>query len=266
VRFHAVPPSRERPHLALPLRGGTEAGQRRLRQFLEPEGGIRSYKETRNGLDPLAGSSTLSPWLANGNLSPREVARAISDHEARHGGNDSTYWLYFELLWREFFFWRAIRDGDALFRLRGRHGHNSSAVSRCTFEPRNFARWCAGDTNYPLVNAFMRQLAATGWMSNRGRQIAASCLIHNLGIDWRYGAAFFEKHLIDYDVGSNYGNWQYIAGVGSDPRGGRAFNIEKQTALYDPDGLFTAKWEGNQPPQPEYVTDAADWPLSPNAP
>jgi deoxyribodipyrimidine photo-lyase len=96
----------------------------------------------------------------------------------------------------------------------------------------------------------MRQLVATGWMSNRGRQIAASCLIHEYGIDWRYGAAFFEKHLIDYDVASNYGNWQYIAGVGADPRGGRVFNIEKQTAQYDPEGVFTAKWDGHRPPQP----------------
>jgi deoxyribodipyrimidine photo-lyase len=265
VRFHAVPPASARPHMALPLRGGTTAGQRRLRQFLEPEGGIRSYKATRNTLDPLAGSSTLSPWLANGNLSAREVARAIREHEDRHGENESTYWLYFELLWREYFFWRALRDGDALFRLRGRSGKPTGAVSRCTFEPRNYARWCAGDTNYPLVNAFMRQLTATGWMSNRGRQIAASCLIHDLGIDWRYGAAFFEKHLIDYDVASNYGNWQYIAGVGADPRGGRAFSIARQTAQYDPDGTFIAKWEGDRPHQPDYVTDAADWPLSPGA-
>ena len=266
VRYHAIPRASARPHLALPLRGGTTAGQRRLRQFLEVDGGIREYKETRNALDPLAGSSTLSPWLANGCLSAREIAAAIAGHEAKHGANESTYWLYFELLWREFFYWRGLKDGDALFRLRGRSGTQKGSVSHCTFEPRNYARWCAGDTNFPLVNALMRQLVATGWMSNRGRQIAASCLIHDLGIDWRYGAAFFEKHLIDYDVASNYGNWQYIAGVGADPRGGRAFNIEKQTAQYDPDGIFTAKWEGNRPAQPDYVTDAADWPLSPGAP
>lgn len=245
--------------MGLPLPGGSEAGQRRLQQFLALEGGVRDYKETRNCLDPLVGSSTLSPWLANGNLSVREVAAAIDEHEERHGANDSTYWLYFELLWREYFYWRANRDGVALFR----HGGRSGALANCTFEPRNFARWAAGDTNYPLVNAFMHQLLDTGWMSNRGRQIAASCLIHSYGIDWRYGAAFFEKHLIDYDVGSNYGNWQYIAGVGADPRGGREFNIQKQTAQYDPDGVFVRKWDGDRPAQPDYVTDAADWPIAP---
>ena len=259
ARFHAIPAAGAKPQPALPLRGGSAAGRRRLRQYLQPEGGIRRYKATRNGLDPLDGSSTLSPWLANGSLSAREVAADLRQHETRYGANTSTYWLYFELLWREFFYWRARREGDALFRRGGRQG----APGRCTFEPRNYARWCAGDTNYPLVNALMHQLLATGWMSNRGRQIAASCLIHDYAIDWRYGAAFFEKHLIDYDVASNYGNWQYIAGVGADPRGGRAFNIEKQTARYDPEGVFSAKWDGHRPSQPDYVTDAADWPLSP---
>lgn len=260
VPCHAIPAAGAKAPPALPLRGGREAGRRRLCQYLQPEGGIRRYQATRNGLDPLSGSSTLSPWLANGNLSAREVAADLREHEARHGANASTYWLYFELLWREFFYWRARRDGDALFR---RGGRGESPSGRCTFEPRNYARWCAGDTNYPLVNALMRQLVATGWMSNRGRQIAASCLIHDYAIDWRYGAAFFEKHLIDYDVASNYGNWQYIAGVGADPRGARAFNIEKQTARYDPEGVFIAKWGGHRPRQPDYVTDAADWPLSP---
>jgi deoxyribodipyrimidine photo-lyase len=257
VSFHAIPAAEARPSPALPLRGGREAGLRRLRQFVFEERGIRHYKETRNCLDPLDGSSTLSPWLASGALSAREVAAAIAGHEAAEGGNESTYWLYFELLWREYFQWRAFADGNALFRAGGRHRR----VQRCTFEPRNFARWCAGDTDFPLVNACMRQLLETGWMSNRGRQLAASCLVHDYGIDWRYGAAFFEKHLIDFDVASNYGNWQYIAGVGADPRGGRAFNQEKQAATYDPEGVFTAKWGGERPPQPRYVTDAADWPL-----
>lgn len=263
VPFHAIPQAEAKAPMELPLRGGTLAGQRRLAQFLQGDGGIRAYKETRNDLNPLAGSSTLSPWLACGSIAVREVAAAIQQHESRHGNNESTYWLYFELLWREFFYWRAMEDGLALFRFAGRGNSENSAVARCTFEPRNFARWCAGDTNYPLVNALMRQLSETGWMSNRGRQIAASCLIHELGIDWRYGAAFFEKHLIDYDVASNYGNWQYIAGVGADPRGGRAFNIDKQTAEHDPDGIFTEKWGGFRPSQPDYVTDAADWPIHP---
>lgn len=256
-QFDAIPPAAAARHPSLPLPGGREAGLRRLRQFIFDDESITRYKETRNCLDALDGSSTLSPWLANGALSVREVAHAVFEFERERVSNESTYWLYFELLWREFFHWRAVIDDRKLFRLGGIPG----SCRHCTFDPRAFARWCAGDTDYPLVNALMRQLVATGWMSNRGRQIAASCLINEMKTDWRFGAAFFEKHLIDYDVGSNYGNWQYIAGVGSDPRGGRHFNIEKQTREHDPNGIFTAKWDGLRPAQPEYVTDAADWPI-----
>lgn len=256
AEFAPIPGPSERAPLSLPVSGGSTAGRRRLTQFID-SGAIRRYKQTRNTLDPLAGSSTLSPWLANGCLSAREVAAAVAHHEDEHGSNDSTYWMYFELLWREYFHWRADRDGSALFRPSG----NGERVHHCTFEPRNFARWCAGDTDFPLVNALMHQLLDSGWMSNRGRQIAASCLVHEYAIDWRYGAAFFEKHLIDYDVASNYGNWQYIAGVGADPRGGRHFDIDKQASEHDPDGLFTSKWDGHRARQPRYVTDAADWPL-----
>ncbi len=258
AQFDAIPKSAGSPHPGLPIPGGRTAGLRRLRQFIFDDEAIGQYKQTRNCLDGMTGSSTLSPWLANGNLSVREVAHAIFRYERERLSNESTYWLFFELLWREFFYWRALVDGRKLFKLRGNQGQCHS----CSFEPRAFARWCAGDTDYPLVNALMRQLVATGWMSNRGRQIAASCLIHECNIDWRYGAAFFERHLIDYDVGSNYGNWQYIAGAGADPRGGRHFNIDKQMAQHDPEGLFTHKWGGFRPTQPKHVVDAADWPIS----
>ncbi len=257
VIYDTIPDSLAPPHTALPIRGGSLAASRRLRQFVFEEQGIADYKETRNCLDALAGSSTLSPWLANGCLSAREVASAIHRFEDRHFANKSTYWLYFELLWREYFHWRARRDDVSLFKSGYRHAN----LHNCTFEPRSFARWCAGDTNYPLVNAVMRQLVATGWASNRGRQIAASCLINELKIEWRYGAAFFEKHLIDYDVASNYGNWQYIAGLGADPRGGRHFDLQKQTQQYDPEGIFVEKWGGRRPGQPQYVNDPADWPI-----
>ena len=256
--FDTIPASTVRPHPGLILRGGREAGLRRLRQFIFDEHKVTTYKLTRNCLDGLTGSSTLSPWLANGNLSAREVAHAIFKFEREEIANESTYWLYFELLWREFFHWRAILDGDKLFRIGGVAGKSRNT----TFDPRAFARWCAGDTDFPIVNALMRQLIATGWMSNRGRQIAASCLVNELGLDWRFGAAFFEQQLIDYDVASNYGNWQYIAGVGCDPRGGRHFNLEKQTREHDPDEIFIRKWSGHRPKQPLHVVDAADWPIS----
>ena len=258
VPYDAIPAAHVRPHTALPVKGGSLAANRRLRQFVFEDQGIARYKETRNCLDALTGSSTLSPWLANGCISPREVATAIHRFEDSHFANESTHWLYFELLWREYFHWRAVHDDVSLFK----SGYQHAKLHHCTFEPRSFARWCAGDTEYPLVNAVMRQLVATGWASNRGRQVAASCLVNELQLDWRYGAAFFEKHLIDYDVASNYGNWQYIAGLGADPRGGRHFDLAKQAREHDPAGTFVEKWGGRRPSQPKYVNDPADWPIT----
>lgn len=107
----------------------------------------------------------------------------------------------------------------------------------------------------------MKQLDETGYMSNRGRQLIASCFVHELGLDWRYGAAYFEQQLIDYDVAANWGNWQYLAGVGSDPRGHRWFDLAKQTAMYDPQEEFIRRWQGNTfDAQLDHI-DAADWPI-----
>ena len=172
--------------------------------------------------------------------SARQVALELLRFERDETRNESTRGFWEELLWREFFHWRARVDGVRLFASDGIGRHRAP----CCFELRAFARWCTGDTDHPLVNALMRQLVQTGWMSNRGRQIAASCLVNELGLDWRYGAAFFEMHLVDYDVASNYGNWQYIAGVGCDPRGGRHFNLEKQAEIFDPNGEFNRAWGG----------------------
>ena len=98
-------------------------------------------------------------------------------------------------------------------------------------------------------------LNATGYMSNRGRQLAASCLIYELGVDWRHGAAYFESQLVDYDVASNWGNWAYIAGALNQPTHNsetknqsqpksRHFDLAKQTEMYDPDHAFINQWTG----------------------
>jgi len=257
VSFRERPLSGLIPHPTFPMRGGSGEGQRRLQHWMCERRLVADYKQTRNYLDGLDGSSVLSPWLATGALSVRAVAQQLFAFEQSDVKNESTRWLFQELLWREFFHWRAMADGSRLFSPAGILGKKQLR----TFEARDLARWCQGDTDCPLVNALMRQLVASGWMSNRGRQIAASYLVNELNHDWRYGAAFFEKHLIDYDVGSNYGNWQYIAGVGTDPRGGRHFNQQKQAEIYDAYGRFTTKWDGYQAQQPRYINDAADWPM-----
>ena len=92
------------------------------------------------------------------------------------------------------------------------------------------------------MDAHMRKLNATGYMSNRGRQNVASFLVRDLQQDWRLGAAYFESRLIDYDVHSNWGNWNYVAGVGNDPREDRYFNLVTQTLRYDSNGEFIIRW------------------------
>lgn len=216
-----------------------------------------SYKTTRNELDGWDNSSKLSPWLNGGEISPRRVKHALSVYESSVVANESTHWLYVELLWREYFQWLALKIGSSLFTLKG---HSSCLRSGC-FYPERFQQWCHGSTPYPLVNACMVQLKKTGYLSNRGRQIAASCFIHEMELDWRYGAAWFEHQLVDYDVAANWGNWQYIAGVGADPRGGRHFNLSKQQETYDPDGVYQSRWASDQAPLPLNTRDAADWPI-----
>ena len=225
--------------------GGETRALEHLNHYLHVSQAVRHYKETRNQLQGWDFSSKLSPWLAVGCLSPRMVWHEVLRHEQRYGRNDSTAWLLFELLWREYFQWMARFYGARLFSLRGIQNVNPLL----TFYPETFMAWREGNTPSPFVNAFMRQLKATGWMSNRGRQIVASYLVNELGVDWRYGAAWFEEMLLDYDCGANWGNWQYLAGVGADPRGRRRFNIEKQQTQYDPDGEFVKTWAGSDDAQ-----------------
>lgn len=251
-------PAIAKPRQPLGFTGGESAGLERLDKFLFVDHSIDRYMETRNELDDPEASSRLSPWLANGSLSAREVAETITRYESQHVKNESTYWLWFELLWREYFHWYALKHGASLFRRDGVRQKKHSA----SFYPHRFKAWCAGNTEYPLVNAAMNQLRKTGYISNRSRQIVASCLVNELELDWRYGAAWFEEQLVDYDVASNYGNWQYLAGVGADPKGPRHFNLEKQAQQFDPDGEFVRRWQG-QSSQPVglHLVDAADWPV-----
>ncbi len=204
----------------------------------------QSYKTTRNGLIGSDYSTKFSPWLAVGSLSPRTIYAALVEHENRYGANDDTYWIWFELLWREHYQLLMQRFDKRLFH---RFGLAKPPHPRPVDLPEKKAKarlkhWITGTTGHPFIDAGMRELAATGYLSNRLRQNVASYLIHDLALDWRAGAAWFEHALIDYAVSSNQGNWAYIAGVGSDPRGGRRFNPDKQARDYDPDGNYQQLW------------------------
>lgn len=241
---------------SLLFRGGEDEALEHLQRYFNSDA-PSTYRETRNALDGWKNSTKFSPWLAQGCVTPRLIHDTLRIYESTHGSNASTEWIYVELLWREFFFWYAYYHGNKTFRFSGVTGTKPLT----SFYPQRFKSWCEGTTPWPLINACMRELRATGYMSNRGRQIVASALTNELSLDWRYGAAWFEQELLDYDVGSNWGNWQYIAGVGADARGGRHFNIEKQTQIYDPDSKFIEHWGRAAQQHSLDSVDAADWPL-----
>ncbi|WP_119010633.1 DASH family cryptochrome [Vibrio superstes] len=217
--------------------GGEKAGHNHLSQYFSSQL-PHSYKLVRNQLDGWDNSTKFSPWLASGNLSARQVWHNVIQFEREHGANDSSYWIKFELLWREFFHWYSAWHQEKLFHSGGiRKEPQLWDDDAATLEA-----WVNGETGFDIVDACMRQLKNTGFMSNRGRQLVASCLIHELGLDWRLGALYFEHNLIDYDVGSNWGNWQYIAGVGADSKPVRRFDLDKQTQMYDPSRAFINRW------------------------
>ena len=221
-------------------KGGEQAARLQLDFYCHQSKHLSQYKETRNGLDGWDFSSKLSAYLAQGCISPRQVMQTVIDYEQQFSANQSTYWLYFELLWREFYQWHQEKYGADLYL---EHGIRD-VDPQLGFNESDCAKWRMGETDSDFVNAFMRQLSQTGWMSNRGRQIVASYFVNQLQLDWRYGAAWFEQQLIDYDPANNWGNWQYLAGVGVDPRGRRAFNIEKQRQMYDPELQFIKRYVG----------------------
>jgi deoxyribodipyrimidine photo-lyase len=240
------------------FRGGEQAGLERLQYYINDSKLIATYKETRNNLYGDDYSSKFSPWLASGCLSPKLIYHQIKAFEAENGENESTGHLIFELFWRDYFRLIAKKWGNRIFLkggIRDRPDH-SALNDRVAFN-----RWANGTTGTPFIDANMRELNATGFMSNRGRQVVASYLIKDLGINWQLGAEYFESQLIDYDVASNWGNWNYIAGIGNDPREDRYFNVINQSKRHDPDGQFLRQWLPeleNIPTQWQHVPD--QWP------
>ena len=217
--------------------GGSDSAKERLNQYLWKSRKINYYKQTRNGLIGPDYSSKFSPWLANGSISAREIYWEIKEYEKDILKNQSTYWLVFELIWRDYFKYISLKYGNKIFKIGG----ILEKEYEWSDDVRIFKEWTEGRTVEPFVNANMIELNLTGWMSNRGRQNVASFLAKELKIDWRWGASYFESKLIDYDVHSNYGNWMYVSGVGNDPRD-RKFNIKFQAERYDPLNKYQNMW------------------------
>lgn len=225
---------------AFPFQGGENNALNRLDHYFWESKKLSIYKKSRNGLIGTDYSSKFSAWLANGSLSPRTVYHKIKEYEKEIVKNDSTYWLFFELIWRDYFKYISLKHGNAIFKQKG--------ILEKEYEWKTdlklLHKWINGETSSSFVNANMLEIKNTGWMSNRGRQNVASYFAKELLLDWRIGAAYFEAMLLDYDVHSNYGNWMYVAGVGNDPRD-RKFNVNLQAERYDAQGKFQRLWLQN---------------------
>lgn len=229
--------------------GGERAALAWLKEYLWEQHAIKHYKATRNALMGRYDSSHLSAFLAWGCLSVRYVWHEILKYEAACGASEHTYWLRFELLWREFFHWSMRYYGNEYFLPGGiqqqaasTHGARVSSELPPEQQAMRWQAWCRAETGVPMVDAGLKELSHTGHVSNRLRQNLASYFIHQLQLDWRLGARWFEMHLADYDVGSNYGNWAYIAGVGHDSKPVREFNLNRQLRQYDAEAAHIHHW------------------------
>eukprot|EP01138_Halocafeteria_seosinensis_P010121 gb/GECG01010335.1/.p1 GENE.gb/GECG01010335.1/~~gb/GECG01010335.1/.p1 ORF type:complete len:484 (+),score=51.91 gb/GECG01010335.1/:1-1452(+) len=254
-RHLSSPPAQGCPdgRSSLKFIGGEDHALDRVNEYIWKTESIKTYKETRNGFKGANYSSKFSPWLAMGCISPRTIFKELKEYEATRCKNKSTYWLGFELIWRDFFRFASLKWGNSLFQLSGPRGNTEKhGYETWRHDTDLIQAWCEGRTGFPIIDANMRELGHTGFMSNRGRQIVASFFVKDMEQDWRIGAAWFESLLLDHDPTSNYGNWTYVAGVGADPRENRYFLVPKQSSKFDKNADYIRVW----------VPEVASWPLS----
>ncbi len=209
---------------------------------LVSRGLIKNYDKTRD-IPGIPGTSRLGIHFRFGTISIRE--------KARHAQTLNDTYLN-ELIWRDFY-----------SQILAHFPHVASRAFKAAYDripwrnaPEEFAAWCAGKTGYPIVDAGMRELNATGYMHNRVRMVVASFLTKHLLIDWRLGEAYFAEKLLDFDLASNSGGWQWAAGCGTDAAPYfRIFNPAEQTKKFDPEYKYIRKWV------PEFGTSAYPKPI-----
>ena len=228
-------PQRELDATLFPV--GEKAALSRLRHFCRQS--VADYERDRD-YPAVDGTSRLSPWLAIGVLSPRQcLHRLLCEHPDALTGGQGAKWLN-ELLWREFYlhilaYWPALCRYKAFIPWTERVQWNQNDAQ--------FAAWCEGKTGYPIVDAAMRQMNATGWMHNRLRMITGSFLVKDLLIDWRRGERYFMSQLVDGMLAANNGGWQWVASTGHDAAPWfRIFNPTTQGERFDPQGDFVRQW------------------------
>jgi deoxyribodipyrimidine photo-lyase len=221
------------------FKGGESSALERMREYIK-SGGAAHYADTRNQFEGINFSSFLAPWLANGALSPRLLYEHLHKEKEKHPEySESFNTLTEQLIWRDNFRFLILRYGNKFFATNGLRKPPHAMYN----DHEAFEMWKTGKTGHPIIDALMHELTKTGFMSNRGRMLVSFYLAKELKVNWQWGAAWFESLLIDYDVYSNYGNWAYQSGRGTDSRVNRKFNLETQTKKFDPHGSFIQKWK-----------------------
>ncbi|WP_270835571.1 deoxyribodipyrimidine photo-lyase [Aeromonas sp. QDB30] len=236
---------------------GEAEASRRLHAFLDQA--VLDYGETRD-FPALAGTSVLSPYLAAGIISARQCVGALQQrlgYRPQSKAQPGFVWLN-ELIWREFYRHLLVLIPSLSM---NRPFKPETAALPWSWDPDAFAAWCEGRTGYPVVDAAMRCLNATGWMHNRLRMIVASFLTKDLHIHWRLGEDYFMSRLIDGDLAANNGGWQWAAGTGADAAPYfRVFNPTTQGQRFDPQGEFIRTWVTELADVPAaYLHEPHDW-------
>jgi deoxyribodipyrimidine photo-lyase len=237
-------PIPEQPDLpdSVPFVSGHHAAMAQLHRFTEgADAPIYRYSRDRDRLD-LDATSRLSSCFRFGMLSAREAVGAARNARAnapdQNGKDGADSWLN-EIIWREFYA-SVLYHFPHVRKLEYRDQYRDIEWLN---DPNDLVAWREARTGYPIIDACMRQLHAEGWMHNRGRMITASFLVKHLLVDWRLGEEHFMQHLVDGDPASNNGNWQWIAGTGTDAAPYfRIFNPVLQSKRHDPDGVYIRRW------------------------
>jgi deoxyribodipyrimidine photo-lyase len=218
------------PRATFSFTGGETEALKQLDSYLQTSL-LNGQKNSKNSNDQY---SRLSPWLAFGCISPRQVYWEVLKHGHNHNSP-----LILDLLWRDYFRFMFKKHGMQFFKPEG---FKTEKPTVAIDEEVLFDLWKNGRTGVPYIDACIHELNATGYIDNYKRRMVASYLINELHVDWTKGASYFEERLIDYSPASNWGNWAFIAGVGSDPRENKYFSSIKSSADLENKSEFIDTW------------------------
>ena len=234
--------------------GGSTFGLQQLQFYLQEKFQERQFFGARIlGFD--SSDLLMTPWLANGSISLRTLWYALLEYEDSHGQSGLITRLLQSLLRYEHCQWIALKYGAGLYELK----RDTDAHTR-TFYAERFVAWRNGCTPYPLVNACMNQLNETGFLTNIAKRVLASCLVDQFQVSWKYGAAYFQMQLVDYDPGTTWGGWLELARVLPTYKRS-SVDFDSIARLHDPDGSYIRRWRGEETVMPVDNHDMVGWPL-----